>query len=526
MPLDRKTRNEIAQYFLTGLRPKEGEFQQFFESCIFQIDDGVYVDDSDTNNPLIGIGTDTPTEKLDVNGSVNVRANIQLSGHLFGDQNQDPNNVMLLQNDSQIQLHGDSHSGKPGGIVIGPRKDDLDPKSGKVIFSQNKVGGGWDTKMILDHNGNVGIGTSTPQNKIEVDGSGGVGTGLMLPTGAGDDKVLASDGSGNGIWKDYSEVTNGLWKKNGNDIVNGNTGNVGIENANIEWNKTNGGDRFTIRASNTKGSYMEFFKEDSSNNNAGGITFVTQGNGVNNGFVFAHHNQTTGNWSRSIKIDGNGDSYFYDNSLFLRSTYLYGGNQINDVRNGLRYLNEETFDNKPKLGARPVNGIIGKINGPYLFGEEGGALGSAQDTAYTGAFDGAYKNIALQWFDDKSVEMKGKLQVNGDANFDGNISIDNNPPFIIKEYTFLSNDYQETINNYSAYEYDAFIGSIRFLNMGTVIKPGGIYVDEHFVAHIKTSGSNFILEAFFPSGHGGNGANGKTKKIEVIFINRKLVRRD
>ena len=54
--------------------------------------------------------------------------------------------------------------------------------------------------MRITGTGNVGIGTTTPSNILEINGSGGAGTGLKLTTGASANKLLSSDASGNASW--------------------------------------------------------------------------------------------------------------------------------------------------------------------------------------------------------------------------------------------------------------------------------------------------------------------------------------
>ena len=57
--------------------------------------------------------------------------------------------------------------------------------------------------------GKVGIGSgiTTPSNILEVNGTGGTGTGLKLTTGAGSGKVLSSDANGNASWATNVAIT-------------------------------------------------------------------------------------------------------------------------------------------------------------------------------------------------------------------------------------------------------------------------------------------------------------------------------
>jgi hypothetical protein len=67
------------------------------------------------------------------------------------------------------------------------------------------------TLNINANNNMVGIGTAAPTNKLEINGTGGTGSGLKLPSGAASGKVLVSDASGNASWQTgysviYSEI--------------------------------------------------------------------------------------------------------------------------------------------------------------------------------------------------------------------------------------------------------------------------------------------------------------------------------
>jgi len=67
-------------------------------------------------------------------------------------------------------------------------------------FSIYSFGTGAEAIRIQRSTGNVGIGTTTPSQKLDVNGII-KSTGFQMPTGAGMDKVLTSDISGTGSWQ-------------------------------------------------------------------------------------------------------------------------------------------------------------------------------------------------------------------------------------------------------------------------------------------------------------------------------------
>jgi hypothetical protein len=76
---------------------------------------------------------------------------------------------------------------------------------GTADAGSNKAGG-------IVRSGKVGIGSgiTTPSNILEVNGTGGTGTGLKLPTGAGANKVLSSDANGNTSWATNVAITSAV----------------------------------------------------------------------------------------------------------------------------------------------------------------------------------------------------------------------------------------------------------------------------------------------------------------------------
>ncbi len=76
---------------------------------------------------------------------------------------------------------------------------------GTTDAGSNKTGG-------IVRSGKVGIGSgiTSPSNILEVNGTGGTGTGLKLTTGAGLDKVLSSDANGNASWTNSVAITSAV----------------------------------------------------------------------------------------------------------------------------------------------------------------------------------------------------------------------------------------------------------------------------------------------------------------------------
>jgi hypothetical protein len=124
------------------------------------------------NDAKIGIGTTTPSDKLEVNGNINVGLN---SGAATGYGN-------------RLNMRGVADDGDPiwmSRYNAGPNQTELrvnigDDAGGEDGFTVGNFfydDGQWKTFFKVLNNGNVGIGTTAPDAKLTVKGTGAGGAG-------------------------------------------------------------------------------------------------------------------------------------------------------------------------------------------------------------------------------------------------------------------------------------------------------------------------------------------------------------
>ncbi len=136
------------------------------ETTVFMIDSGI---DATGGADNVGIATTDPTQRLTL-GSGNIllpNANIGIDGNLYFGGITD-----LGQNG--LRLFGGLVNGTTQGGYVDVRSSD--PKSGLHIRSD--TGNGGTDRLMITAEGNVGIGTATPDNLLDVDGSVEVGDWL------------------------------------------------------------------------------------------------------------------------------------------------------------------------------------------------------------------------------------------------------------------------------------------------------------------------------------------------------------
>ena len=159
------------------------------------------------NNGNVGIGTTTPNSRLDVNGNIGFTQNIGSTRYLLisGATNTYTGSLILQSGAGSdafggaINLYGHSHATKPGWVSVGISSGAGTvgtANEGRFTINTTGLANGTDLFTVLRGTGNVGIGTTSPQQRQHNNiSSTGIGVGLMLSN----DATNATIGRGVGI---------------------------------------------------------------------------------------------------------------------------------------------------------------------------------------------------------------------------------------------------------------------------------------------------------------------------------------
>ncbi len=101
----------------------------------------------------------------------------------------------------------------------------IDNYADKLRIKSGTNSGSVSQLIVIESDGKMGIGTTSPDEKLEVSGKTKT-TNFQMTNGATNGYVLKSDASGNASWAAPSSTTN--WTTSGNNQYNALSGNVGI----------------------------------------------------------------------------------------------------------------------------------------------------------------------------------------------------------------------------------------------------------------------------------------------------------
>lgn len=238
------------------------------------------------NSGNVGIGTSTPASQLHIEAS---------SGNgvmtLSGSSTSNEGVIDFGDSSTRSQIRGGYG---PGG-------------GGDITFMTDTTGGTPTDRMYIGNNGNVGIGTTTPSNKLTVEstnitGSGNVAEyGLALTDGSNTRFTIGQDANYNYIqtWNSKPLAIN---TEGNNTLINTGSGNVGIGTSSPNTKLHVNGSSPAISLQNSGHTAWQFLA-NLPGEHAGGLNIS---NGTANIGIHPSGNVGIGTTSPNYKLDVNG----------------------------------------------------------------------------------------------------------------------------------------------------------------------------------------------------------------------------
>ena len=298
----------------------------------------------------VGIGTTTPTEKLEVSGNALVQGNLTITGNTslqaFTGTSGQINGILSVNGNLVV-------TGNTGvNWFSGSSSSDF------VRITQTGTGNAFvvedstspdPSPFVIDASGNTGVGTTTPTEKLEVNGKTKT-INFQMTSGATVGYVLTSDASGNASWNPTSTIsqTDIIYVDSVNGVNNSdlNRGNIDKPYATIEYALSSTTNTGTITGDTINGSTTLTGVTSTANIKVGqyivgtnipyGSMVVTKTSntitlsktvtGTTNGITITWYTPklitTLGNFNVSNNLFKDGFSYDFGNSNITFSTIL------------------------------------------------------------------------------------------------------------------------------------------------------------------------------------------------------------
>ncbi|MCI5056446.1 MAG: hypothetical protein MRY83_10085 [Flavobacteriales bacterium] len=247
------------------------------------------------NNGNVGIGTTSADGQLHIN-----------SGADQGTPHVDADDLVIERQSGNSGLSFLSPNDKKQSIVFGDA-DDIDIGQLYYNHTDNSMSFMTNTNVAatISSSGNLGIGTSSPDEELHIEGSV-----KMVDGNESNGYIMVSDANGTGAWTDPTTITtadDGDWTTSGNDIYNSNSGNVGVgtTSATEKFEVYNGNVLFGVDNAGLGTSKRYFrFNNSTADGDAAleiGTPNLTNGNFV--GLLVQPTHTNAGNTMQGIKID-------------------------------------------------------------------------------------------------------------------------------------------------------------------------------------------------------------------------------
>jgi len=158
-----------SDFIVRGESGKDLQLGAGGDSDVFEIESGAPSDSmliqATTGN--VGIGTTSPGAKLDVNGEIKLEGGNQGFAITSLDPSDDPTGYTAGISHGGIAISGDAGTNRQMFLF----NDGTTTYDIFSVLSSTDAGSNWNPRLVVEQTGAVGIGTTSPGHKLDVDGN-------------------------------------------------------------------------------------------------------------------------------------------------------------------------------------------------------------------------------------------------------------------------------------------------------------------------------------------------------------------